>query len=264
MAPSPVPTPEAASPLAIGVLSWGDTGGPVQELAVLADGRVIDTNATSADGILEYRRLSEAGVAWLEDQLQASGLFTQDRTLKPVLHAGATAYLPGAGDAIQLAVGDKLITVRRNIFPPTLYDSTPDLDRFEQLLAVLEFLPQSVAAALWADLTPMPYIAATDSLCVAISYGPLDSSARPATDWTDVTWPMTLLPKTWGDPIADWPDARCAPIDFAVARQVEVAGADARQPGPLLEAGAASVHFDFDWADQTATVSLWLTPIPPG
>lgn len=226
-------------------------------LAVLADGRVIDINTVTTDGILKRRRLSGAGVAWLEGKLQSSGLFTEDRTLKPSPYPG-----PGAGDAIQLVTADQSVTVRREL--GWIAESTPELDQFNALLGLLESLPQSVPAQLWAELAPVPYIAATDALCIALWGRAPDPADRPATDWVDVTWPVKLDPAVWGAPAPEPPGARCAAVDFETARQVEVAGADAREPGPLLESGAASVGFDFDWAAGDGTIYLTLTPIPPG
>jgi hypothetical protein len=241
------PTPVAAtnaSDLVARLDAFGELCCPVPVAVITADGRVV--TATDAGAFVE-RRITTAAAQRIRSDLLASGLFANDQALPAEPIPGATAgQLPISGYNLRVWNGSAVVRLQWVTIPPdraASYRTSPARTRAEQLATQLRVPEQWLAADAWTAASPRPYSASAYRLTL------IDVPAAGSLPTINAsTWPFTILPAAFGDPLKELPpipagpgEARCILLTSVDVRAVRDALGRA---GATLAAGPPRFEFN--------------------
>jgi hypothetical protein len=259
---SPSPSDDAAASLVLRLMDGG-IAGQVHLVTILDDGLVITSDPTGANPPME-RRLTEAGIQLIRDELEATGLTDTSADYFPVPNPGVEPPpYGGAGPSLEVGQpGGGRVRINWLLFGDTEQDyfqPQPEAEALGALAARLQALDEWLPANAWADATAKPYEPTTYRILIHKQQwgGSLDD--LPVESAT-VTWPLEGGITAFGDVITPPPDElRCgvanAEEGTAVIEALEGAGATPSEQTPLsFELGARA-------SSQVVTVTL--EPILP-
>jgi hypothetical protein len=168
--PSAAPSlpPESAEPSAepspaslVFRLLGGGEAGRVHLVTVLDDGRVVTSDPFGATPLLE-RRLTEAGVQLVRDELESTALTGTSADYSPVPHPGVEPPgYGGAGPSLEVGQpGGESVVISWFLFgdtEPGYFQPQPEAEALEALATRLSTLDAWLPASAWADATGAPY-----------------------------------------------------------------------------------------------------------
>ena len=267
------PSPPAASvepstePSTAGLVAglWGGgDAGFFHLVTLLDDGRLITGDPGGATAPME-RRLTEAGILLVRDEMDATGLTDTSADYQPVPNPGVENPGGGIGDVGQLEiaqVGGGTIVITWNLYADTeadYYRPQPEAEALQALRVRLTTLEEWLPAAAWADPNPTPYV--PDGYRMTISSfewgGSLDDLPPEV---ATLAWPVDV-DRADLDEILDSPrvETRCRLIDgaegTAVIAALEAAGATS-QDGTYLA-------FELGEREAPRTIRITLAPVLP-
>ncbi|HEX7950485.1 MAG TPA: hypothetical protein VF494_09065 [Candidatus Limnocylindrales bacterium] len=253
------PAPNADGPVWLQHIRWGDTGGPVELLAIRQDGRVVADR--SEEPHVGLRQLSPAGLSLLRAQIAAIGLFdrTQTRKLTKPLNCC------GAGDQVRVTTASRTVTVGRVFALGDFYLPSDAWDRFDALVDAMLDVDEWIPATSWAGPTWEPYHPA--SYCATVSLEGASGTAQ--IDGRAIDWDGILPFASFGKP--GWTGAtteRAGVIEVARAYALANAiGRAANAAGIPYEGGYGGASLSVGGISApgvTGTLSLLLEADAPG
>ena len=262
----PAPSASQAGSVYLSLRQWADTGGTLQVLAILEDGRAIATRFDPPGTRITVRSLTADGVALVRRAVGGVGLFDRSQRraiLKPM-------DCCGAGVQADITTAGKTVSVSELAAPPDTYAPSAAWDRFDALVSRLMDLEGWLPAGAWGTADWQPFHAA--SYCLAIGIEP----EYPGTsfDVADVTWPTGIQPfERFGKQAWEGAESRVGPISADLAYQLAAAIAAASASAGLANDGWLSVPLeqggDFSSplmidATNARVVTITLVPMPPG
>lgn len=241
---APEPSGPSAEPSAAAVvfrLLGGGEAGRIHLVTVLDDGRVVTSDPFGAAPPLE-RRLTEAGVQLVIDEIEATGLTDESADYNPVPNPGVEAPgYGGAGPSLEFGrPGGETVVITWFLFGDTEQDyfqPQPEAEALEALAARLTTLEDWLPASAWADAVGAPYEPSSYLMTIAIDPWGGTPDELPV-DFTTVEWPLAGEMTTFGEETNPPPnEIRCAMIDAAegsaVVEAFETAGAEPGFEGQL-------------------------------
>ena len=229
--PTGAPRPPGVAGLVVRLTWVSDAMVPIPGTTVLDDGRVI---WAVADGVVE-RQLTEAGLAWVRAQLDATGALGSNRivgaTLKPGAQPaprGVTVYafqVERDGARIKVAAGDPGDYAHE----PELWVIPPEMPILAELARGLQDPQLWIDPALWAG-PAKPYQAQAYLVIIDLATGP--PAFGPLVDDIDtIAWPFTVPIEKVGGPYVQGgrlvENQRCLVATAEVARSMADAEAAA-------------------------------------
>ena len=230
---------------------------------VLADGRVIWPRQVSPESLpsLSVRRLSDAGLTRLIDEITRSGLFNADATYQherrsdtpePPGHGGCVYdfdWRP-APDAVHVTSSMWFGDEEEGMY----YEPAPErkaLDAIAQHLVEPEawFTP-----AEWVDSEAVPFEPPSYLVLARIIPGSPSLATEGAPDVDAISWPFAEPPDAFGDEAAD--DGRCAIAEAAAVQTLaaELASAGMEQ----FDRPADGPSISLPWNARNAVVEMTL------
>jgi hypothetical protein len=266
---TPTPGPTAALPstepsaVAFLVRLWdGGESGWVHLVTVLDDGRLITSDPF--DRAPMERRLTEAGIQLIRDEMDATGLTDTSAMYMPVANPGVDPPgFGGAGPRLEIAQpGGDTVAINWYLFGDTeedWYQPQPEAEVLQALLARLSTLEEWLPAEAWADANAVPYL--PESYRMTISFSPWGGSlADLPPDMGTVSWPLGDAIGAFGEVTNPPPDeVRCGVVDAEDGGAVIAA---------LEAAGAATSDLDYQSfglgdRSQRRVITITLVPILP-
>jgi hypothetical protein len=138
--------------------------GYVDSVVILSDGRVVIEDTVWRPGLFLSRRLDAAGLAFVNAQVTAVGLFDRSQ-YREVVHPTEAGTGVGA-DQITLVSGGRKILVYEGSAPTGSFASSSKWDRFDKLLAHLGKPDGWIPSTGWSDAAWEPFHPAT--YCLAL------------------------------------------------------------------------------------------------
>lgn len=229
--PTGAPRPPGVAGLVVRLTWVSDVMVPIPGTTVLDDGRVI---WAVGDGVVE-RQLTEAGLAWLRAQLDATGALGSnhivDATLKPGAQPaprGVTMYafqLEREGARIKVVAGDP----RDYAHESALWVIPPEMPILAELARGLQDPQSWIEPALWVGPAE-PYQAQAYLVIIDLETGP-PAFGRMEDDIDTIAWPFTIPIDKVGKPYMQGgrpvENQRCLVATAEVARSMADAEAAA-------------------------------------
>ena len=164
-----------------------DVLGPVDSLVIFSDGRVVVEDSVPHPVRFFTRRLSASGLAFVQDQVAAVGLFDRSQTRKVVRS-------PAEGQGVNAALitilsNGKKVEVDEPLMPDGSYEVSSKWDLFGALVEKLPDVGSWIPATGWSDAAWGPYHAPT--FCLVLRRDLPDTTPLHA---ADLEWPAGVRP----------------------------------------------------------------------